>query len=119
MTCFICEKKYSRLSQHLTTKHKIHGTSVEPNTMKHYVHLLMLLTPFELKLTSKYREELRNYFENNKDLPSDLYRKLEKALHEYKENHDMKLVIKIAHQSQKPRKQRKTRQVMADTMDES
>lgn len=94
MTCYICNKSYSRLQRHLKARHRITDVCIEPRNIKEFA-LMLYLTP-QIKDMNKYKKEVDAFIHDDKDLPKDLYSIFEKYLQEYKLINGIKPYLKIA-----------------------
>ena len=103
MSCFICNKTYVRLAQHLKICHNLNETCIEPNTMQEFALMLTLLNiPKEIIHSKK---EISEFLENKSILSRKLYCKLEKLLREYKSLKGMKPMLCIGkHKKNKSKK---------------
>lgn len=109
MTCYLCNKKYTRLNQHLRTKHSITGASIEPHNIRAYAHLITLFSPRDLKFALKYYKELTNYWLHNKDITTFLHSSLKSKFEEYKKSNIIKPVLQVAFQKARSRHVRSTK----------
>ena len=109
MSCFICNKKYARLSSHLFKKHNIQGNTTEPNTIFQYASYLDLFSSPEAEFLCKYKKVINDCLHANKSLPAKLYAIMEKRLNEYKQKTGLKLVIQVATNTKQRRRVTKSK----------
>ena len=98
MTCHICKKEYKRLIQHLKTVHKTNELIIEPTNLKQFL-VMYRLTPWtqkEERIIKRYKEAIKNFINDGKDLPIDLYKILKRRYASYSRKSGMKLMYRIA-----------------------
>lgn len=120
MTCYICQKSYARLTQHLRKQHGFSDTCIEPANMKEF---MLMSTLIELPIDMmKYRKSIFNYIHNNKDMPIPLYNKMKKHFKEYKAVKGVKPKLciaqynKIKTKAMKNKKQTETAELPSETI---
>ena len=98
MTCSICKKEYSRIAQHLKVVHKIKDRIIEPTSIVQYIKMLQLVPG--KKFIWQNRKLINDHVKNGKDIPSSIYKALEKCFHAYKMNKGVKIVVQVARKRQ-------------------
>ena len=106
MTCFICNKTYARLSQHLKRKHEFNNCVIEPVDIRCFALYLSLIPKGTGKLIEDNRSEIEKHFYKGGDLPTEVYKAVNKLLQAYMHQKGMKLQIKIAKAYKQPRKRK-------------
>ena len=102
MACFLCNKTYSRLTQHMAQVHKINGVNLEPQTLDQYLFMVSLIPSH---ISSEEHEIVMQHLKTKKELPSNLYAKLVKNFNEYKDNDGkMKLSVTVGKREKKSTK---------------
>ena len=108
MSCFICNKSYTRLTQHLKMQHQISENCIEPKNISEFT-LLLSFFPITKDMYN-YRKDILNHINGQKkDLPRELYCKLEKLFMEYKSRKGMKPKLCIAQNKIKKSQSKKSK----------
>lgn len=94
MSCYICDKAYSRLFRHLKSQHKIKDVCIEPRNIKEYT--LMLSTIPMPKDIDKHKKEIEAFIHDDTDLPKDFYCNIEKYFQSYKAIKGIKPFLNVA-----------------------
>ena len=97
MTCYLCNKEYSRLQRHLRMVHKLNDSSVEPSTLNQFIHLISLQP---IILSNEEMKSVQSYMSDGVELSPHLYMKIKDSFMDYTKT-NTKLVIKIARRVKK------------------
>lgn len=90
MSCYLCKKKYSRVTQHMSKVHKIKGIHLMPESFDQYLFMLSVI-PTHMDI---------NQHLNSSPLPSDIYVKLVEDFKKYKES-DLKICVMVGSNTKK------------------
>lgn len=94
MSCYICNKSFSRLRRHLKEQHKSTDVCIEPRNLGEFA-IMLSLTPIPKEFHSR-KNDIQAYINESKDLPKDLYCILEKYFQKYKSIKGLKPILNIA-----------------------
>lgn len=85
----------------MKTVHNLKDTIVDANSIGQFVKLLYLVP--SKKFLWQNRKIINEHVKNGKDMPSNVYKKLEKCFQNYKKNKGVKIVVQVASQRQSRR----------------
>lgn len=95
IVCPICGKQFKRLSRHLRTSHNLINCTLEPQTLKEFIELSILI-PFDTKTWDcllKNKKVITDYLNTGVELPTDLFAIFYQAFERYRSTRGCKLVV--------------------------
>jgi len=93
MSCSICNKDFKRLTQHLKIKHGLEDRIVEPVSLYEFLKLIDLVP--SKKFIFQNRRLINDHLNNGKDIPSNIYKELNKCFLSYTHNKGVKIVAQV------------------------